>query len=127
MAKLRSKVKQPKEQFKRSVTRSVGGDIGIYIILAIFGVIKMCIRDSMAEVVNADVVNRLQIEEILPVFIGSNFVYTVRKPLLDGRRGNHLLRHIRMRAVLLNAADVICVRRIRPVAYTHLDVYKRQQ
>ena len=39
MAKLRSKVKQPKEQFKRSVTRSVGGDIGSYIILAIFGVI----------------------------------------------------------------------------------------
>ena len=41
MAKLRSKVKQPKEQFKRSVTRSVGGDIGIYIILAIFGVIMV--------------------------------------------------------------------------------------
>ena len=41
MAKLRSKVKQPKEQFKRSVTRSVGGDLGIYIILAIFGVIMV--------------------------------------------------------------------------------------
>lgn len=41
MARLRSKVKQPKEQFKRSVTRSVGGDIGIYIILAIFGVIMV--------------------------------------------------------------------------------------
>ena len=41
MAKLRSKVKQPKEQFKRSVTRSVGGGIGIYIILAIFGVIMV--------------------------------------------------------------------------------------
>ena len=41
MAKLRSKVKQPTEQFKRSVTRSVGGDIGIYIILAIFGVIMV--------------------------------------------------------------------------------------
>lgn len=41
MARLRSKVKQPKEQFKRSVTRSVGGDIGIYIILAIFGAIMV--------------------------------------------------------------------------------------
>ena len=41
MARLRSKVKQPKEQFKRSGTRSVGGDIGIYIILAIFGVIMV--------------------------------------------------------------------------------------
>ena len=41
MARLRSKVKQPKEQFKRSVPRSVGGDIGIYIILTIFGVIMV--------------------------------------------------------------------------------------
>ncbi len=41
MARLRSKGKQPQEQFKRSVTRSVGGDIGIYILLAIFGVIMV--------------------------------------------------------------------------------------
>ncbi len=37
MALFRRKDKQPKEQFKRSINRSAKGDIGIYIILALFG------------------------------------------------------------------------------------------
>jgi ABC-type glycerol-3-phosphate transport system permease component len=35
------KNKQPKEQFQRSINRSVKGDIGIYIILAIFGILMV--------------------------------------------------------------------------------------
>ena len=35
------KNKQPKERFKRSVYRSTKGDIGIYIILAIFGALMV--------------------------------------------------------------------------------------
>ncbi len=35
------KNKQPKEQFQRSINRTVRGDIGIYIILAIFGVLMV--------------------------------------------------------------------------------------
>lgn len=37
MALFRRKNKQPKEQFRRSINRSAKGDIGIYIILALFG------------------------------------------------------------------------------------------
>lgn len=39
MAILRSRVKQPKEQFRRSINRSVGGDIAIYVILALVGAV----------------------------------------------------------------------------------------
>ena len=42
MAKLEKQSRTAQSSsFKRSVTRSVGGDIGIYIILAIFGVIMV--------------------------------------------------------------------------------------
>lgn len=39
MAILRSRAKQPKEQFRRSINRSVGGDIAIYVILALVGAV----------------------------------------------------------------------------------------
>ena len=41
MALFSRKNKQPKEQFKRSVNRSAGGDVGIYIILAVFGALMV--------------------------------------------------------------------------------------
>ena len=39
MAILRSRAKQPKEQFRRSINRSVGGDIAIYVIRALVGAV----------------------------------------------------------------------------------------
>ena len=39
MAILRSRAKQPKEQFRRTINRSVGGDIAIYVILALVGAV----------------------------------------------------------------------------------------
>lgn len=36
-----ARVKQPKEKFKRSINRSLKGDIGIFIILAIFGALMV--------------------------------------------------------------------------------------
>ncbi len=41
MALFSKKAKQPKEQFKRSVNRSVKGDIAIYIILGVFGALMV--------------------------------------------------------------------------------------